>query len=51
MTNMVFHKSYMTQLHSMLKLISYYAIVFSFILIFTDSWFPFARWLFVLFLH
>ena len=35
------HQSYMTQCHSLFALISYYAIVFSFILMFTDSWFTY----------
>jgi len=34
---MVLHQSYMTQLLSFLKLISYYAIALSFILIFIDN--------------
>jgi len=32
----------MTQRRSLLKLINYYAIVLSFMLIFTDNWFPYC---------
>jgi len=39
MTVMVFHQSYRTQFHSLFTLISYYAIIFSFALMFTDGWF------------
>jgi len=39
MTAMVPHQSYMTQYHFLFTLISYYAIVFSFALMFTDGWF------------
>jgi len=35
---MVLHQSYMTQYHSLFTLISYYATVFSFALMFTDGW-------------
>jgi len=42
MTNVVFHQSYMTQPHFLLKLIHYYVIVLSFILIFIDNWFPYC---------
>jgi len=38
MTAMFVHQSYMTQCHSLFTLISNYAIVFSFALMFTDSW-------------
>jgi len=39
MTAIVFHQSYVTQYHSLFTLISYYALVFSFALMFTDGWF------------
>jgi len=38
-TAMVLHQSYMSQCHSLLTLISYYTIVFSFAPMFTDGWF------------
>jgi len=47
MTTIVFHQSYATQWYSLLKLISYFAIVFSFLLMFTNL---IVRWLFELFL-
>jgi len=40
MTTTVFCQSYMTQRPSLFTLISYYAIVFSFALIFANGWFP-----------
>jgi len=39
MTATVFRQSYMTQLPSLLTLISYFAIVFSFGLMFANVWF------------
>jgi len=39
MAAMFFHQSYMTQYRSLFTLISYYAIIFSFALMFTDGWF------------
>jgi len=39
MTPMVFHQSCMTQYHSLFTLVSYYAIIFSFALMFIDGWF------------
>jgi len=42
MATMVFHQSYVTQWHSLFKLISYIAIAWTFILIFTDNWFPYC---------
>jgi len=39
MTAMVLHQSCMSQYHSLFTLISYYAIIFSFALMFTDGWF------------
>jgi len=39
MTAMVFRQSYMIQRPSLLTLISYYAIVFSFALMFANGWF------------
>jgi len=39
MTAMVPHQSYMTQHLSSFTLIRYYAIVFSFALMFTNGWF------------
>jgi len=42
MTAIVLHQSYTTQCHSLFTLISYYAIVFSFILMFTDNWSPYC---------
>jgi len=39
MTKIVPHQSYMTQRHYVL---SYYAVVFSFVLIFSDIWFPYC---------
>jgi len=39
MTAMVLHQSYMTQHLSLFTLISCYAIVFSFALMYTDGWF------------
>jgi len=39
MTATVFRQSYMTQRPSLFTLISYYAIVFSFALIFANGWF------------
>jgi len=39
MTATVFHQSCMTQRPSLFTPISYYAIVFSFALIFADGWF------------
>jgi len=41
MIAMALHQSYVTQWHSF-TLISCYAIVFSFILMFTDNWFRFC---------
>jgi len=38
MTTNVFRQSYMTQRSSLFKLISYYAVVFSFALIFANGW-------------
>jgi len=38
MTTNVFRQSYMTQRSSSFKLISYYAVVFSFALIFANGW-------------
>jgi len=38
MITMIFHQSYLTQCHSLYTWISYYAIVISFSLMFTDSW-------------
>jgi len=40
MTATVVHQSYMTQCHALFTLISYFAIAFSFIVTFTDNWFP-----------
>jgi len=37
MTAMALHQFYVTQVHPLFTLISYYAIVFSFILVFTDN--------------
>jgi len=42
MTSMVLHQSYMTQYHSLFTLISCYAIVFSFAVMFTDGWFTYC---------
>jgi len=39
MTAMVLHQSCMTQHPSLFTLINYYAIVFSFALMFADAWF------------
>jgi len=39
MTTMVLHQAYMTQCHPLFTLISYYVILFSFTLLFTDNWF------------
>jgi len=39
MTATVFHQSYMTRHLSLFTLISYYAIVFSFALMFANGWF------------
>jgi len=39
MTAMVIQQSYMIQYHSLFELISYYAIIVSFALMFTDGWF------------
>jgi len=51
MASMVFHQSYVTQWQSLFTFISSLAMVFSFILIFTDNWlYFFAWWLFALFL-
>jgi len=39
MAVMVLYQSYMTQYHSLFTLISYYALIFSFALMFIDGWF------------
>jgi len=44
MTATVLHEAYMTQYHSF-TLITFYAIVLSFALMFTDGWFTCMRWL------
>jgi len=42
MTSTLLHQSYVTQWHFLLKLISYFAIVFLFVLMFTDNRFPYC---------
>jgi len=48
---MVLHQSYVTQWHSVFTLIKYFAIVFSFIAMFTENWFTFHMMALVLFVN
>jgi len=41
-TTIVLHQSYRTQCHSLFTLITYYGILFSFIIMFTDNWFTYC---------